>query len=162
MTLTRAQRANLRKLADYLESLPEDYEHFDMGSFIDSKGDDDALISYARKNGGVHLCGTTACAVGHGPAAGILFRPSDFEELYGRTLLNWEAYYNRFTPIASFHWAFGDTWESVDNHHWGAAARIRYLLKHGKPPEDFDDEASAEWRKHYREFDKRHAAKVAA
>lgn len=151
-TLTRSQRANLRKLADYLESLPEDYRHFDMHDYMGNDASA-AALEYARKNGGVEQCGTVACAVGHGPAAGILFRPSDFTRNWdGTPALSWGSYSRRFTPRGydepEFDWAFGSYWRSLDNHHWGAAARIRYLLKHGKPGHNSGD---------YREFDKRHA-----
>ena len=156
MTLTRSQRRNLDKLATYLEGLPEDYQHFDMLSWLRSCGDDAAVIAYVRKNGGVDKCGTAACAVGHGPAAGVLFRTDDL--FCGDP--DWPAYCRRFVPSrrsSEFYWAFGSAWKYYDNHHWGAAARVRFLLKHGKPPKWFGEDAGGEWLDAYREFDKRHA-----
>jgi hypothetical protein len=154
MTLTRTQRRNLAKLADYLEGLPKNYRHFDMFDYIDGRSDAD-VARYARNNGGVASCGTVACALGHGPAAGVLFRPSDF---YGRTP-SWSLYTSRFIEEYSpaWEWAFDSGWKHHDNHHWGAAARIRYLLKHGGPPDGFGCRAARKWRAHYREFDKRYA-----
>lgn len=154
MSLTRAQRRNLAKLAAYLEGLPRDYRHFNMGYYLKLKSNGDEL-AYVRKNGGVASCGTVACAVGHGPAAGILFRSGDF--VWGEP--HWRAYAERFVPKEhgpDCEWAFGGSWSHHDNHHWGAAARIRYLLKHGRPPEDFEGDPSRKWRKVYAPFDKRH------
>lgn len=147
--LTRAQRNNLKKLATYLESLPEDYEHFEMDIFISQPdvcgSDEPEFAKYARENGGVaqHGCGTVACAVGHGPAAGVLFRPSDMGNairwIHDKGYVSfkvpvWDRYSNRFCneDTALWSWLFGGQWSDFDNHHWGAAARIRYVLA-GKP-----------------------------
>lgn len=160
MTLTRSQRRNLAKLATYLESLPRRYRHFEMSDFTGLNADDPSILKYAQHNGGIASCGTVACAVGHGPAAGILFRREEirfdmWDQVYRA---DWWTYGTRFAPDEDGHfdWAFGGDWSGVDNHHWGAAARIRYLLKHGGPPNGFED-AALKWRKHYREFDKRNA-----
>lgn len=76
--------ANCQKLSAYLKTLPEDYVDFGMSGFIFPK-DYDALINYAVHNGGVHTCGTAACAVGHGPSAGILFpEPSEDSPMWRR------------------------------------------------------------------------------
>lgn len=155
--LTRAQKSNLTKLADYLEKLPEDYAHFEMRYYIeggDEEGDKGSSIyaTYARKNGGVdqHGCGTVACAVGHGPAAGILFRPQELlqnsyfdEEKHERIRVkepNWDNYSYRFAPKDDplWTWCFGSDWSYRDNHHWGAAARIRFILAGRDLPDDYD------------------------
>lgn len=159
MALTRTQRKNLAKLADYLEGLPEDYQHFDMYDYVGAHSD--AVTNYARKNGGVAQCGTVACAVGHGPAAGILFRKDEFwTDSDGKPRPMWGAYSARFASDhddrSPFQWAFGGGWKRHDNHHWGAAARIRYLLKHDEPPTGFNGPASC-WLDAYHAFDKRHA-----
>ena len=164
-------RENLEKLASYLENLPEDYQHFGMRSYLNPT-DLSALIKYAEQNGGVHTCGTAACAVGHGPAAGILFpeanryspfwRGSNGHYIYDeegnikwsakRTLVpNWFHYsacmffnsepLSRASTIA-WHWCFGSEWGQCDNTPKGAAARIRYLLRHGRPPVGFDTVSS--------------------
>lgn len=138
------QRANLDKLATYLENLPEDYEHFEMSDYMDnSRISIERLTDYARHNGGVAACGTVACAIGHGPAAGILFEDEDFGKTYFPgvgTLDNapdWSKYSLRFVDRQgedmAFNWMFAGRWHTYDNTHRGAAARIRYYLDHGVP-----------------------------
>ena len=143
--LTRAQRTNLKKLAVYLENLPEDYGFFGMRDFNSLEGE--IAVEYALKNGGlakfaeVNECGTVACAVGHGPSAGILFRKTkDFdtiESLDGGKFKqpDWDTYSERFAPRFSneWDWMFGPDWDDVDDTHRGAAARIRYILDGGEP-----------------------------
>lgn len=142
--LTRPQRSNLDKLATYLEGLPEDYSHFDMMLFIgDEEGnmEDWEFANYARRNGGVAQfgCGTVACAVGHGPAAGVLFR-GEFETIAfwegKRKVPNWNTYSRRFAPTGTemWCWLFDSDWTEVDPHHWGAAARIRFILAGNEVP----------------------------
>jgi hypothetical protein len=161
--LTRSQRKNLAKLADYLESLPKGYRHFDMMSFLEERkrAKRGAVVEYVRSNGGVNQCGTVACAVGHGPAAGVLFYRRELT-LDGDNNLapHWEVYTARFVPRfgREFSWAFGADWYGTDNHHWGAAARIRHLLKRGVPDGFYNPKA--EWLPLYREFDKRYAEQV--
>lgn len=159
--LTKANRARLDKLATYLEGLPKRYRHFDMGVFLKDNGDADAVEAYALNNGGVNECGTIACAVGHGPAASVFF-PRKLAtalkmavhdcDIYGFRDA-WTEYSALFAGPdgdagSAFHWAFGGEWEDFDNGHRGAAARIRYLLDHGTPPEGFRT-ARAMWRKAY-------------
>lgn len=145
---------NLAELATYLESLPKDYTHFDMGTYFSHPKDDYGEISrYAEENGGLHECGTVACALGHGPAAGILFpkRPSKLHEespFWGLFCSengaffepSWENYSRRFfiCPILygpEWEWCFGGFWKNQDEAPAGAAARIRYILDGKKPPE---------------------------
>lgn len=138
--LTKAQRARLDKLATYLEKLPADYEAFHMGDFFGLDPDDEATIRYARRNGGVPACGTVACAVGHGPAAGILVAPR-FIRQGG---VHWRQYSEQFVSESSdangpWDWCFGGEWTSCDDGHLGAAGRIRYLLAEGEPPQSFGE-----------------------
>lgn len=161
--LTRSQRKNLAKLADYLESLPEDYAHFDMSGYLDGASPE-AAVQYARKNGGVASCGTVACALGHGPAAGVLFRPGEIlpPEDDAPAEPDWDTYGDRFVPAedcAAWSWLFSGSWSWSDGHHWGAAARIRFILKQGMPPPDYWL-PSRDWLPLYREFDKRYAEQV--
>lgn len=137
--LTAAQRKRLDKLATYLEGLPEDYAHFEMQDFLGIDDNSPIALEYAKRNGGVPACGTVACAAGHGPAAGILV-PLRFRR-GGR--VNWSEYSELFVGEADeyrghWDWCFGGMWSRVDNHHWGAAARIRFLLDHGSPPAEFE------------------------
>lgn len=125
---------NLTKLAVYLEGLPSDYDHFGMASFVESNHGFEKLQNYALNNGGVHTCGTAACAAGHGPAAGILV-PKKYVTAYS---VNWVLYSREKFDLdsAEWEWLFDGGWTDYDDTHQGAAARIRYLLEHKKPPRD--------------------------
>ena len=147
--------ANCEKLATYLENLPEDYEDFGMLAYI-KPHDHDALRKYALENGGVHACGTAACAIGHGPAAGIYFPdPKDnyghmWRLIYKTTYTkdgkpvhsddkvlspDWSMYsrLNFIDPMSDtgqvlWDWCFGSGWAHTDDTPHGAAKRIRYML----------------------------------
>ena len=123
--MKKKQKDNLAKLATYLEALPADYDQFDM---------DD----YNRRDGAhLHLdhrsyeCGTVACAVGHGPAAGIRV----YSDGGG-----WRSYAERVFGVeqngydhrgASFDFMFSAKWVNYDNTPAGVAARIRTFLANG-------------------------------
>jgi hypothetical protein len=161
-------RPNTRKrldlLAAYMESLPRDYNDFGMRDFF--RADDDRRgkveARYARKNGGVGYCGAVACAVGHGPSAGI-FVPKEYitfvvnEKGKKDYDVDWAGYSRLFTDAGAdlFDWLFSSSWVEVDNHHWGAAARIRYILDGNEVPEDFEDEPTKKHKKLYAKYDKR-------
>jgi hypothetical protein len=173
--LTATHRRNLAKLADKLESLSPRYGRFNMRWFIDHKGASDKDVAkYAEKNGGLEQfeCGTMACAVGHGPAAGVLFRQDemtsegwDYVTRSPISLPDWQLYTDRFIPVGRgeimdnqelFMFLFGPQWADIDNHHYGAAARIRYVLHYGRLPDNFDHrDVRLRDKKSYREFDKR-------
>ena len=123
---TKEQNANLEKLANYLLALPEDYEHFDMGDFF-IVGEDDypsLLCLKSAKNkkeiANISSCGAVACAVGHGPAAGIPV--GNFK--------SWWSYSNKSFTGNDLEWAwcFGGEWEGVDDTPKGAGVRIKALL----------------------------------
>ncbi|WOF44329.1 hypothetical protein KNJ79_05200 [Sphingopyxis indica] len=138
MTLQPINRERLDKLATYLESLPEDYQHFEMSGYLFALDEEanEAEAHYAQHNGGVPSCGTAACAVGHGPAAGILMPEcliTESPHVSGKFYVDWDDYSLLFTgedcsntPL--WEWLFGGSWSYIDNHHRGAAARIRYVL----------------------------------
>jgi hypothetical protein len=115
-------RANLEKLAAYLEQLPEDYTHFDMGLFLTLN--DVAINAWTTIRAGA--CGTVACALGHGPAAGIILATKNAD---------WDAYGEKAFELVfdEWDWCFSSGWASVDNTPHGAAKRIRHLLDHGVP-----------------------------
>jgi len=129
--LSSKRESNLRKLADYLLNLPDDYEHFDMEHFVCYEnetlffahgGEETSNILKLLKN----HCNTVACAIGHGPAAGIHSTENE----------TWNSYYERcFTGDNNsiFEWCFGAAWEGVDNTPRGAALRIYYMLDYGLP-----------------------------
>lgn len=125
-------RDNLAKLASYLEKLPADWKHFDMDVYLDAPDFTsvyDAEDTYAQNPDLINSCGTVACALGHGPAAGI--KPN-YEAGCG---ISWWDYGTlNFTGSADnlYDWLFSSFWSHVDNTHHGAAARIRYVLA-GRP-----------------------------
>jgi hypothetical protein len=136
------QRANLKKLADYLDTLPPDYKHFDMTYYTDHEGncdleDIDELAS-KRPQEFLANCGTVACAIGHGPAAGIRRYRTDID-CDGD--FDWDEYSERVFGCISdnevFEYLFDSNWCHNDNTHYGAAARIRYYLENGVPKKGF-------------------------
>ena len=141
--LTEQQRINLDKLAFYLENLPDSYESFHMGSYFTvmtaatwSK-EKEIEAKYARENGGVGKCGAIACAVGHGPSAGILFSEEEASLLPIDSVGGWNKYCsNNFctTNTPEWCWAFSGGWSHIDNTPEGAAKRIRYMLRHAEIP----------------------------
>lgn len=141
--LTKAQRTRLDKLATYLEGLPEDYAHFRMWMWI-TGASEEGQIRYARRNGGVASCGTAACAAGHGPAAGVLVPP----RFICSGTVWWRQYALEMFVGGDVHkeiWVFGGTWDGVDGGHYAAAARIRYLLDNGEPPEGMGSFADSQF-----------------
>jgi len=148
VVLTNEQRVNLDKLALYLEGLPKDYKDFQMSEYFAVSGPkgytERKLIEteYALKNGGVGKCGAVACAIGHGPSAGILFKASEFREDNGLYIASWELYCENFCGNASneWRWMFGGNWSIWDNTPAGAAARIRYTLRHHEVPDMLADD----------------------
>jgi hypothetical protein len=135
------QRANLLKLAEYLESLPPDYSHFSMTDYINHRGSceieniDQELV--LDPQAALMNCGTIACAAGHGPAAGFPILESETEQINGYLDILWPNYMHRVFGVedGSDEWAFlfGAWWIYYDNHHYGAAARIRYFLENDMP-----------------------------
>lgn len=136
------RRENLAKLATYLETLPADYDRFDMGTYLSRPVRSHAtktLRQYLLTNGGMHACGSVGCAIGHGPAAGILFAKSMIDDLGA---VYWSKYVHNFVEAEfnpAYDWMFHADWKRRDNTPHGAAARIRYYLEHGIP-EDFHAE----------------------
>jgi hypothetical protein len=136
--LSEQQTKNLDTLATYLESLPDDYTHFDMGRYFDEPVD--GLLKSAPTDhvlSGPTACGAVACAVGHGHAAGIPLSPKDtmLNDL-GESFIYWDGYaYRNFTKKREdiYEWCFDGEWSGVDNTHQGAAKRIRYALEEGIP-----------------------------
>ncbi len=147
---SKEQLANLAKLATHLESLPANYGHFDMSGFLDiGYGSDVTAASYA-KTGVLFIeegtCGTTACALGHGPAAGILLREEDFDSRQcAATSIKWNSYQELFIcpDDVTWEWLFGGGWDENQRtypNHYAAAARIKYYLDAGDVPTNFRDE----------------------
>lgn len=134
---------NLLVLAAYLSALPEDYDDFNMAVFFTDRSlervDVPVEQNYGRHNGGVGNCGAIACAVGHGPSAG-LYVPETCFTISGR--IDWLEYADHMfikgyareyglTQRRAFEWMFGGGWSYIDNTPHGAAKRIRWLLANG-------------------------------
>ena len=142
-------KENLKKLADYLAKLPEDYQQFEMSNFIDEATFDEA-VEYIRKDG--NMCGTSACAIGHAPHAGITldFTQEELDRMYVGTVGGgsadlWTAYAQRAFGIdfntPQGEWMFGGEWAGVDNTPRGAAARIKFILAGNEVPKAFGDDS---------------------
>lgn len=141
MSIEPKHRANLEQIAEYLERLPSDYAHFSMRYFNTMRTAD--AIRYGRENGGLEKygsCGTVACVVGHGPAAGILVPESCINIDYSGTYaVDWLIYMEEMFGHDAYNWCFSDGWASFDDTFRGAAARIRYYLANdGVTPEGFE------------------------
>lgn len=133
----KKQRQNLAKLAIYLESLPPSYKHFDMQGYAAHNGvcqlaDSPRILAAKKPNEFLANCGTVACAAGHGPAAGIKFARDEVGEQWAL----WSSYVGRVFGAGEgscdFDFLFASFWQDYDNHHYGAAARIRYFLATGE------------------------------
>lgn len=130
MTLTQENIDNLTKLAAYLEGLPADYEHFDMHYYFDS--DKYNAAHYMKDSTIINECGSVACALGHGFAAGV--EPEKAARyMYG---VHWYKYSEQFVgyDMTLQVFLFVADWQYIDNTHHGAAARIRYVLDGGELP----------------------------
>jgi len=119
--LTDEQRANLATLAAYLLTLPADYLGFDMLDFAS----DDADFAH------VPACGSVACAIGHGPKAGI--EPFNGEDWFDYTDRAFVMHDGDGANDDPFQWCFGCSWHAVDNTPHGAAQRILCMLESGVP-----------------------------
>ncbi len=119
--VTGANVQNLVKLASHLRSLPTGYEGFNM-SYYSARWEDGEVTGLEPSEA---ECGTVACAVGHGPAAGVAARPRE-----GWTQYQYRAFGNLHAAL------FAADWTGTDNTPHGAAARICWLLN---SPELADD-----------------------
>lgn len=93
-------------------------------------------------------CGTTACAIGHGPLAGIPVKPNEtwagYEtRVFGMTMMGVNGRVWRFLFAAEW------TQSHLNNTAKGSAARIDYFLKHGVPNFYFSevDDSDRPWFK---------------
>ena len=137
-TMDDMRRANLKQLAEYLETVAQDV--FDMENYqlIDGEVPGSSYGVDTLE----HNCGTAGCAIGHGPNAGI---PALSHE-------SWEGYSFRcfipkfndryFSP--EWLWCFSSDWCNVDNTPQGAAARIKWVLDYGKAPADWSKQMNGE------------------
>jgi hypothetical protein len=127
--LSSQQVRNLVQLARYLRSLPADYGKFGMSDYFVKRSAGDWSPTGAAT--GLQECGTSACAAGHGPVAGIVPRPNE----------GWAQYTGRaFGAVFSAYvdWLFHPGWDWEDNTPRGAAARIAYALANPDPIRNAD------------------------
>lgn len=136
--MIKKHKDNLLKLAAYLETLPDDYEQFDMRAYMMEPDGDDRRCwqSVDITEQSKPVCGTVACAVGHGPAAGIrIYRDTDWEDYADRVFGEFEE------DFWGWDYMFCSEWAEHDNTPKGAAARIRTYVALGHAPSgwSFDD-----------------------
>lgn len=111
---------NLKKLANYLLTLPEDYAHFTMKYYHVKNG----RALYINEVGPIDRPNTAACAVGHGFLAGIPIGNAK----------SWEDYISNFCSNSKeYIWLFAADWERIDNTPTGVSSRIFYMLDAGAP-----------------------------
>ena len=145
---------NLRKLANFLLSLPEDYRHFDMETYYYNPDQSDSS-EVGEMLAASHLlnspCGTIACALGHGPAAGIPVHDFDeewidyCERAFGVNYIPWDEHTNMSEHVLAvtadpmidpYEYMFGGHWADVDNTPHGAARRILAVCDRFEPKAD--------------------------
>ena len=127
LDLTHFHRENLAKLATFLEALPADYSHFRMAVYANNPRSGEIDVNDISQRD-LNECGTSACAVGHGPAAGIPVSPDD------RT---WHGYEKRVFGVSlddDYDTPSYDLWSRLFGPHHpdnprAAAARIRNTLE---------------------------------
>lgn len=128
--------SNLETLASFLETADIPPPRFDMGTYMSIRYADGIRYVGSFHNVKMHTtpeiynaCGTSACALGHAPLAGIA--PLGNE--------NWIHYSVRVFGMGSpphknfntWYFLFGPEWENENNTALAAAARIRWFLKNG-------------------------------
>lgn len=138
MKLSKEHRNNLEKLAGYLLNLPKNYANFHMKDFYSLNCSSFAEETAKKFKAGTELrqpseCGAVACALGHGPAAGIPFPENAICDDY----LLW-GFYSKYKfglqlTSDAWDWCFSSRWEKVDNTPHGAGMRIIWLLTNGLP-----------------------------
>ena len=120
--ITPQQAANLERLAAFLENYEEDHSNVYMAVFfMTPKGQEPEPDEVTAES---YVCGTSACALGHGILAGI---PAEEGE-------SWFGYAERQFGLEAGApaWEFLFGGEHV-NSAKAAAARINYFLKWGWP-----------------------------
>ena len=114
-------RRNLERLADFLESPASDYIAFDMGSWIGHS----RTVKWTNPHEAQPITepGYCACALGHGPSAGIAAHPGELWKDYGTRC---------FTGSSNhlFNYLFSGVWAGHRTERTKAAAvrRIREVL----------------------------------
>ena len=107
-----------------------------------------------------NYCGTAACAVGHGPLAGIPIKKNeDFAEYSSRVFID---DIDSDDHALAWQFLFASSWVNIDNTPKGAAARIWLLLDKGLPKvkySRFEYSTNTQVYKSYKKGNKNHPDK---
>lgn len=137
------ERGNLTKLALFL--LRAKNLHFDMTRYVNLYSNTPyALLERSDPSSdslkvAEYPCGTVACAVGHGPMAGIKPLLGEDWSFYGMRVFTSDMY--------AYNFMFGGTWSGWDNTPKGAALRIIYFLTYGYPISYGSTAVKSWWKK---------------
>ncbi len=135
---------NLLELASRLDNVPD--KSFSMADYLKrvepSPFFDGTIVRELTESlDDTNVCGTAACACGYGMAWGIgidLKSEADlklFPNTYTTKAFNINI--NRSSKDREIYsFLFGGHWAYVDNTPRAAAARVRYVVAHGKPPKN--------------------------
>lgn len=120
-----------KTIAELLNNIPDGYGG--IVDFIHSHGTAKDVWNVTKRD--YNSCGTVACALGHGPAAGITPKvtTSWFDTSWGQY---GSEEFGVDDSSAAWYWLFGPDWEKADNTPQGAAARINLYIVNGVP-EDY-------------------------
>ena len=128
------RRANLEKLASFLErAVPPPQFGMSMYVVANIGGYRMSLEPYEAVTEVYTQCGTVACALGHGPLAGIKPKSGDTWDTYSKRVFVDVWADDQYQVTQDWKWLFSGLWSVVDDTPKGAAARIRYYLEHGVP-----------------------------
>lgn len=130
--ITEEARDNIKQLAEYLKLQAGLMDHNQKSGFN--------MAHYFNEENVQHVCGTSACAVGH---YGIMIGgvPEEFGlRLPDKGIVGWVNLCDGFIGISArgetgdvWDWLFSDRWHLTDNTLLGAVARIEYFLEYGLP-----------------------------
>ena len=122
---------NLKILQNYLKTLPEDYEEFDMATYA-TYTDCDSKYAYIPPENAE--CGTIRCAVGHGPAAGLSCVTRGWDaycvENFGAVIGCGDTSYDKDKDSSLMAFMFSGMWSEYDNTVTGAVKRMQVVIDH--------------------------------
>ena len=114
---------NLKIAVAYLKTLHDD--RLCMANFVEDKSERFQVES----EGGLHVCNSPACVVGHSVAVIPKLCNENFNEYSERVFRVNE--YSR-----EWEWCFGGGWPDDLGK---AIERLQYVIEHGEAPDDFDN-----------------------
>ena len=111
--ITKKQFENLKKLLAYLDTLPSDYEYFDMRVYSCEKRQHLLASNVtAGSSPTPGTCNTAGCLAGHGPIAGIKPKTRELWETYVFRVFGANCLEEYSTQSALFRWLFSGVWGS--------------------------------------------------